>query len=403
MDTTDFYQQLLTPPTPWKVCRVVLSEKHVDVWLEHKDFKWACEKCGTACSIYDHTEERSWRHLNTCERQTWIHASLPRVQCTEHGVHQIKAPLSGPRSNLTFLMECWTIDVLLECNRKGASKLTELSWDQVDLVMQKAVDRGLEHREEKLPEIMGIDEKSVFKRHKYCTIITDIKQGTVYDVINARTKEVVEPWFRERESLCPQVEKVAMDMSAGYAGMVTRLTDADICFDHFHVTQKVTDAVNEVRKQEQKALPDDVDKTDFFRSRFLFLYNEENVPENRTEQFERLKKIAIKTSRAWAIKENFREIWSCSTLEDAEAFFKKWFWWATHSRLKPIRKAAHTIKNHWQGVANAIVYKITNACTEGLNSKMEKMKRDAYGFRSKARFRVAALFNCGGLALYPKP
>ena len=403
MDTTDFYQQLLIPPVPWKVCRVQLSEERVDVWLEHEDFKWACEKCETACSIYDHTKERSWRHLNTCERQTWIHAKLPRIQCSEHGVRQVKAPLSEPLSNMTFIMERWTIDVLLECNRKGAAKLTELSWDQVDLVMQKAVARGLEHREEELPKIMGIDEKSVFKRHKYCTIITDIKQGTVYDVINARTKEVVEPWFKERESFCPGVDKVAMDMSAGYAGMVTRLTNAEICFDHFHVTQKVIEAVNEVRKQEQRMLPEEIDKTDFFRSRFLFLYNEENVPDKRIEQFERLKKIAVKTSRAWAIKENFRDIWSCSTLEAAETFFKKWFWWATHSRLEPVRKAAHTIKNHWQGVANAIVYKITNACTEGLNSKMEKMKRDAYGFRSKDRFRIAALFHCGGLALYPKP
>lgn len=403
METTDFYQQLLKPPAPWCVSRVVLSLDRVDIWLDHPDgSKWPCQVCGNKCSVYDHTDERSWRHLNTCERQTWIHAKLPRTKCDKDGIRQVKAPLSSPRSNLTFLMEHWTIDVLQECNRKGTVKLTELTWDQVDLIMQRAVERGLERREEKLPTVMGIDEKSVFKRHKYCTIITNIEEGTVYDVINARTKDVVEPWFKERSELCPGIEKVAMDMSAGYAGMVTRLTDADICFDHFHVTQKVLDAVNEVRKLEQKNLPDEIDKTDFFRSRFLFLYNEENVPPKRVEQFERLKRIALKTSRAWAIKENLRELWNCTNLEDAEEFFKKWFWWATHSRLEPMRKAAHTLKNHWTGIANAIVHKITNACTEGLNSKMEKVKRDAYGFRSKERFRIAALFYCGGLAMYPK-
>lgn len=401
MDTTEFYQQLLKPPAPWNVTVVKLTGDRVDVWLEHGPSQWACEECEELCSVYDHTEERTWRHLNTCEYKTWIHARLPRIKCDEHGVRQIQAPLSGPRSHLTFFMESWTIDVLLECNRKGAANLTGMSWDQVDLVMQKAVDRGLEHRSEKLPEVMGIDEKSVFKRHKYCTMITDIRKGTIYDVINARTKEVVEPWFKGRAALLEGVKKVAMDMSAGYAGVVSRLTDAEICFDHFHVTQKVLDGVNEVRKQEQKSLPEHVSRKDFFRSRFLFLYNQENIPEKRIAQFERLKEIAVKTSRAWAIKEQLRGLWSCVTVEEAEAFFKKWFWWATHSRLEPMRKAAHTIKRHWEGVVNAIVYKISNACTEGLNSKMEKVKRDAYGFRSKKRFRIAALFYCGGLELHP--
>ena len=403
MDTVEFYQQLLKPPSPWKVTAVELTGDRIDVWLSHPPVEWPCPECGDLCNVYDHTEERAWRHLNTCEYKTWIHAKLPRVRCDHHGVKQVTAPLSAPHSRFTYSMECWVIDVLLECNRTGAGRLTDLSWDQVDRVMQKAVERGLDRREEQLPESMGIDEKSVFKRHKYCTLITDIKEGTIFEVLNARTKEVVEPWFEEREELLKDVQTVAMDMSAGYAGVVARNTDADICFDHFHVTQKVVDAVNEVRKQEQKQLPEEVSKKEFFRARYLFLYNEENVPEKRAEQFERLKSIAVKTSRAWAIKESFRDIWSCTTEEDAEAFFKKWFWWATHSRLEPIRQAAHTIKNHWEGVVNAIVHKVSNACTEGLNSKLETIKRDACGFRSKERFRIAALFHCGGLKLYPAP
>ena len=142
-------------------------------------------------------------------------------------------------------------------------------------------------------------------------------------------------------------------------------------------------------------------RTEFFRSRFLFLYNEENVPAGRAEQFKRLKSVAVKTGRAWAIKEQFRELWRCKDEAEAEAFFKKWYWWATHSRLEPMRKVAHTVKNHWQGVVNAIVHNVTNACTEGLNNKIEKIKRDAFGFRNKAKLRIAILFHCGGLDLYP--
>ena len=159
--------------------------------------------------------------------------------------------------------------------------------------------------------------------------------------------------------------------------------------------------MDEVRKLEQRQMEEGQERRDFFRSRFLFLYNEENVPEHRVAQFEQLRQTAVKTSRAWAIKENFREIWRCPTVAAAADFFKRWYWWATHSRLEPMRKVAHTIKSHWQGIANAITSGITNACSEGLNNKIEKIKRDAFGFRSKESFRMAILFHCGGLDLYP--
>jgi transposase len=405
MDVVSFYQRMINPPRPWKVSRVEMSEgvRRVDVWLEHAPgVAFPCPRCNHTLPVYDHTPERSWRHLDTCDYETWLHARLPRVACSYDGTVQVTPPLSDPHGRLTQAMERRCIDVLKECSRDGSAKLTGLSWDEADAVMQRAVKRGMERREPELPEWMGIDEKSVFARHKYFTIITDLKHGRVIDVIDKRTIKAVEPWFVTQSEHLADVKGVAMDMSAGYANVVTRLMkNAEVCFDHFHVTMKVNQAVDEVRKLEQRAMEAGDARTEFFRSRFLFLWNEENVPAQRNEEFQNLKTIAVKTSRAWAIKENFRELWHCTTLEDAVAFFKKWYWWATHSRLEPMRRAAHTIKNHWQGIASAIVNKISNACTEGLNSKIERIKRDAYGFRNKESFRMAILFHCGDLSLYP--
>jgi len=405
MNVVDFYQHMINPPLPWKVTRVEMNDgvRRVDVWLEHSPgVQFPCPKCKVQLPVYDHTNERSWRHLDTCEYETWLHARIPRVACSLDGTVQVKPPLSDPHVRMTHTMESRCIDVLKECSREGSAKLTGLSWDEVDAVMHRAVDRGMERRPPELPEWMGIDEKSVFARHKYFTIITNIKEGRVVDVIDQRTIKAVEPWFIARKEQLADVKGVAMDMSAGYANVVSRLAaNADICFDHFHVTMKVNQAVDDVRKLEQRAMEEGEERSQFFRSRYLFLWNEENVPAHRNDEFQKLKAVAVKTSRAWAIKENFRELWRCTTAEEAEAFFKKWFWWATHSRLEPMRKAAHTIKNHWNGVVNAIVHKVSNACTEGLNSKIEKIKRDAYGFRSKDKFRTAILFHCGNLSMYP--
>ncbi len=405
MDLVSFYQRLLSPPAPWRVSEVDLSgdAARVDVWLEHPGkTSFPCPKCGLHCSIRDHVAERTWRHLDTCESTTWLHARLPRVSCPEHGVVQVATPMSDGSSRFTVAMERRCVDTLLECSREGTSRLTGLSWDEADGLMRRSVARGVRRRADAFPQRMGIDEKAVFKRHKYCTIIADLASGTVFDVLDSRTIDGIEPWFKERAPAMGGVKQVAMDMSAGFANVVERLAPkAEICYDHFHVTQLITRAVDQVRKNEQKTIEDPELRKLFFRSRFLVLFNEENIPEHRVEQFEKVKAISDKTARAWALKESFREIWTCGTSECATALFKKWFWWATHSRLEPVRKAAHTIKRHWQGVLKAIVRGVTNACTEGLNSKIERIKRDACGFRSKASLRVAVMFHCGGLDLYP--
>jgi transposase len=373
--------------------------------LEHASGAlFACPRCDTRLPVYDHTPERAWRHLDTCEYQTWLHAALPRVACPRDGTLQIRPPLSDAHSRLTMPMEKRCIETLQECSRDGAASLTGLSWDEVQRVMDRAVERGMARRGPELPKRLGIDEKAMFKRHRYSTIITDLDQGCVVDVVDQRSVEAITPWFSERKDALAAVEAVAMDMSAGYAKVVSEfMPRADICFDHFHVTMIVNKAVDEVRKAEQKHIEGEGERSSFFRSRFLFLYNLENIPAHRVERFEQLRRQALKTGRAWAIKENFREVWRHETVEAAGTFFKKWFWWATHSRLEPMRKAAHTVRNHWQGVVNAITRGVTNACTEGLNSKIEKIKRDAFGFRSRTHLRTAILFHCGGLELHPSP
>ena len=89
---------------------------------------------------------RSWRHLPTCQYRTILTAEVPRVRCSEHGVHTIGVPWSDPGSRFTALFEALVIDWLGAASMSAVARLLDLSWDQVDGAMQRAVKRGLERR-----------------------------------------------------------------------------------------------------------------------------------------------------------------------------------------------------------------------------------------------------------------
>ncbi len=78
-----------------------------------------------------------------------------------------------------------------------------------------------------------------------------------------------------------------------------------------------------------------------------------------------------------------------------------WLSWALRCRLAPVPKVAETIKQYLWGILNAIVSRTTNALGEGMNSRIQALKRRACGDRNRTRFRHAIYFHLGGLDRYP--
>ena len=109
----------------------------------------------------------------------------------------------------------------------------------------------------------------------------------------------------------------------------------------------------------------------------------------------------MKTARAWAIKESLRVLWDYQRLGWARRFWKRWYFWATHARLDPVIDVARMLHRHLQGVLNFFANRVTNAVSEGLNSKIQTIKKMAYGYRNREHFKTAIYFHCGGLNLYP--
>jgi transposase len=408
MRDVELYRQLLALEAPWRVERVDLSvaEQRVDVLVSHvRGVRWPCPECGTRLSVYDHSEERAWRHLDSCGFVTWLRARPPRVDCPEHGVRQVALPWAEPHSRFTALFERLAIDVLYETDISGACEILRISWDEGWHLMERAVARGQARKQRRVPQLIGVDEKAIRKARKYLTVVCDLERATVEYIGEDRKAASVGEYFKTFSSdELAQVKAVAIDMWEPYiAAVKTHLPDgADkIVFDRFHIMGHMGSAVDMVRMQEHRLLRRQ-GLSPLTGSRYLWLYAEENLPGIYKERFATLKTANLKTARAWAIKESLRVLWDYRYPAWARRFWKQWYFWATHSRLHPVVGAARILARHLQGILNYFsAARITNATAEGLNSKIGTIKKMAYGYRNKEHFKTAIYFHCGGLDLYP--
>jgi transposase len=261
MQDRQLYKQILGIPSPWFAERVELklAEGEVHVHLEHREqAAWRCAECDRECSLYDHTPSRTWRHLDTCQYQTLLHATTPRTNCPEHGVHAVRLPWAEPHSRFTLLFERLAMDWLLAASQTAVAARLGLTWDEVHGIMERAVARGLKRREaEAIPRI-GVDEKAFCKGHRYATLVIDLDQARVLYVAEDRKQASLDGFWK---TLTPEqlasIEGVAMDMWDAYESSVrAHVPQAaeKIVYDKFHVAKHLEKAVDRVRRAENTVL-----------------------------------------------------------------------------------------------------------------------------------------------------
>jgi len=187
------------------------------------------------------------------------------------------------------------------------------------------------------------------------------------------------------------IQEVCCDMSPAFiSGVEKHFPEAHLTFDKFHVLKILNEAVDEVRRQEQQSRPE------LKRTRYIWLKNPENLKENQATTLEilQVKKLNLKTARAYHIRLNFQEFWN-QPLQEAETFLKRWYFWATHSRLEPMKEAAYTMKRHWDGILRWFTSRINNGILEGINSLIQAAKAKARGYRTMKNL-ITMIYLIGG-------
>jgi transposase len=405
-ELTNHYRMLLGLDAAWRVEQVDLApaEKKVEIRVAHMGGGLACPDCGASCSQADLAPERQWRHLDTMQFQTIIRARVPRAKCDQCGVKTVAVPWAGKHSRFTLLFEAFAIEVLkASANVKAAAVLLGIDWQTAHAIMERAVERGLQRRSVEEVRHVGIDEKNFGRGHDYVSLLTDLDGARVLEVVEERTQAAADSlWKTLPEQQRQGVLGVAMDMWEPFISSTRRhAPQAEIVHDKFHISKHLNEAVDQIRRKENKTLRAAGDER-LVGSKQLWLFSPKNLSSEKKKALNALKKESLKTGRAWAIKEHFRRFWNYTYASSAEQFFADWHGWAVRSQLKPMADKAKMLKRHLNELLSYFRQPITNAMSEGFNSRIQAIKSAARGFRAFDNYRTRILFYCGKLDLVPE-
>jgi len=400
MNGTKLFAVALGIENPWYVKDITfdIENKRLDIQLDfHKGSVFEIEKDGKKmfCKAYD-TVEKEWRHLNFFEHECYLKARVPRVKTEDGGIKQISPPWSGNLNGFTLLFEALILQLAKHMPVNQIGKLINVSDHKIWSMLDKYVDRARKHSDFSKTTILGVDETSISKGHKYVTQVVDLHSKKTIFVTEGKGSETIERFKTDFENHCgdtTQITDISCDMSPAFIkGIQKNLPNAKITFDKFHILKIINKAVDEVRRSEAK------DNPLLKGSRYALLKNECNLTKKQKKKMEELilSKLNLKSIRALHIRENFQQIYFAETLVKFKRLLREWYFWATHSRLDPMKKAAKTIKKHWDGVVNWKKSQINNGILEGLNSVIQAAKRKARGYQYK-HFKTIIYLITGGL------
>lgn len=396
------YQRLLGLDDPWIVSSLIenIPGQRIDLHLVHAPgTRFACPHCQQECPVHDHAPERRWRHLDALKFRTYLTTRPPRVRCPEHGVVSVSLPWADFSSRWTLDLEFRVIATLQACSSlQAAAKLLNLSWSTLQSIMASAVARGLDRRELEGLRFLGLDEKSFLRGQSYISVCNDLEGRRVLEVSPGRTAvEAAEALKVVPVEQRARIEAVAIDMSAACAKAVTLIfPKAAQVIDRFHVSALLNKMVHAVRRAEHARLTAQGNEVLKGTSR-MWLWDPENMSPAMRAEFETVAALNLHTSKAWQVKENFVMFWEQPDQARALRFFGQWEKQALKLKFPQVTTLAKTLRRYLPGLLAYQLYRITNAISEGFNSKIQALKAAARGFRNVANYRIRILFFCGKL------
>jgi transposase len=335
--------------------------------------------------------------MNFFQYRFYLEVKVPRVDGgKDHKIAQVEVPWARPGVGFTLLMEAMMM-LLGQSGMAVAEAGRTLSvadntyWHVLDFYVHQAHSKVDKKEVKKLL----VDETSIRKGHDYVTVICEPSQPEkekptrvlfVTEGNDYKTLEATAEFLKDHGGEADQIQMVCSDMSSAFKkGFNQYFPKAIQVTDYFHVVQKLTKAVNNVRLRENKKVPELLKRT-----RFLWIKKESKLNQSQKEKLHRLCGYKLQTAKAQMILAAFQDLLMAKDFDEALGGLRWWYFCATHSRIPEIIQAAKNLKaNCWDGLINYLKYRLTNAAAEAMNGLIQVAKRKARGFRNFSYFRIA--------------
>ena len=393
--TSELFQKAIGLSAPWFIKQVAFDskEKRLDIYVDfEKGTKFSFteatengEKITGTYPVHD-TQEKIWRHLNFFQHECYLRCRVPRIVLPSGKTRVIDPPFSGKSHGFTLLFEALLMQLCKGMTVSEVGRLTNESDHKLWEMLDRYIQSGRDLSDYTAVKAIGMDETAIERGHKYVTLYVNMEKNEVVFVTEGKDNKTVEKFvtdFEAHKGKASNITKASSDLSPAFIkGITDNLPNAQITFDRFHVTKLINEAVDQTRRVEIRTQPI------LKKSRYAILKNEQNLTKTQKEKREELQfsKLNLKTIRAMHLRDNFQMIYTADTKAGFEALLKKWYYWATHSRIPAIITVARTIKKHWDGILNWYDSRLSNGVLEGINSVVQAAKAKARGYRSFKNF-----------------
>ncbi len=390
MNSKQIFSMALNLEEPWYIEDIRMSRSEngqasqIDIYLDFKRGSKFKDINGTECSVHD-TVQRQWQHLNFFEHKCFLHARVPRIKDTEGKVKTINVPWARKNSGFTLLYEGFAM-LLIESEMpvKKAAKILNVRDMRVWRIFGYWIRKSFQADKQDDIRVIGIDETSTKKGHKYVTVAVDmLKKRIIYATPGKDSDTIKNLQTHLLSKGCPKenIEQVSIDMSPAFIkGVLENFPKAEITFDKFHVSKLINKAMDTVRKAERK------ETEELKGHKYLFLKKHTKLSEQqKSDKYYYITEYPM-LGEAYRLKVMFNDFWEMESLEEASSYLIYWCDLAEESGIAPFIQLSGTIRGHWFGIINYIKSRITNGILEGINSKIQLAKKRARGFRNIDNF-----------------
>lgn len=349
MNILEIFEELLPIENPFYVDSLRKDEqaKKVYIYLGIEKSYRPNDDCKTIHQYY----ERTWEHLSLFEYRCFIKCKLPVYNNTKTGkTEALQVFFSRSNSRFTILFEQRVLELLKihQCQTSVANQL-KINTQRVEKIFHDYTSTVYEKHTFEPCEKVGIDETSTRKGHNYFTIFVDMQTGKPVDIQNGKGADTIENFFQNNAN--PQIVKdISIDMSPSFiSGCKNYFPWVKPTFDKWHVYRLLGKHLYYLAKK----------RTDY--------------QEDITVLWKQLEEFYNRNSFEKA------ETQLTFIADYAQSIFGK-------------NKFSNSIRRHFDGILEHVRSKLTNGVLEGINSKIQTLKRIAKGFRYIENFKKMVFF-----------